>query len=391
VAKPSDTFRWCTVVPANIVNPPTIKKDEGWLPDEQPPAGMHNWLFNGAHLWFVYLDTIEAHALTWTMLETFTKGVTITNSTAAIGLSVTGGANRDGIHAFGGAGGDKSAIIGEGSGEGYGGQFLGGPGGGPGALIKGGPGGTGALIEATGGAYGAYISSDTGTAINALAGGNDVAFKATNSNVGGTGGAIEAVSNGNNSTIEVTQNGDGYALFATKPSNSGTSTAYLSHTATSSGSTSAALEVNQGFSVANVAIKVNQGSLTFSGTQPIKTANPGQDNALHGANISKAWGSITVEGLGGGAVTITLEDGYNVATVTLDGTSGLQVNFARGMLNDKYAAIPSKEAAIPNPYVHPSTKTTAHFIIRFEEGGAVANITTLGEIRTVSFDVQARQ
>lgn len=54
-AKPGTLPRWADVS-GTIVEPPSGKKDVGWVGGEQPPAGWLNWLFNTIHLWASYLN-----------------------------------------------------------------------------------------------------------------------------------------------------------------------------------------------------------------------------------------------------------------------------------------------------------------------------------------------
>lgn len=64
------------------------------------------------------------------------------------------------------------------------------------------------------------------------------------------------------------------------------------------------------------------------------TTDPGDDNALMGPMLVKAWGSIHFDGAG----NATIEDGYNVASVAVSGTGNafVQVTFARSMANAHY-------------------------------------------------------
>ncbi len=81
---------------------------------------------------------------------------------------------------------------------------------------------------------------------------------------------------------------------------------------------------------ANTALRLN-GATYLSATQPSKNQDPGANNLLFSTNTTKAWCSVTTNGVGG----ITFEDGFNVASVAIVGTD-IQVNFARNMLNAFY-------------------------------------------------------
>lgn len=91
-------LRWATapLIPADLVEPDTTHKDEGWQDTEEPPHSFFNYWQNLAYQWLAYLETLESEALTWTAahifnaIVTFNAAVTFTASvTMTGGLTVT--------------------------------------------------------------------------------------------------------------------------------------------------------------------------------------------------------------------------------------------------------------------------------------------------------------
>lgn len=60
--KPADIPRWCVdatyTTPGTMVDPPSGKKDIGWIDDEEPSAEYQNWLQFVNSEWFVWIDDI---------------------------------------------------------------------------------------------------------------------------------------------------------------------------------------------------------------------------------------------------------------------------------------------------------------------------------------------
>lgn len=90
----SAPLRWATVplIPADVTAPDTTHMDEGWQDAEEPAHSYFNYWMNLVYLWLVYLDGLTGEALTWTALETFSKGVSITNDAMSVPATVTGDA-----------------------------------------------------------------------------------------------------------------------------------------------------------------------------------------------------------------------------------------------------------------------------------------------------------
>jgi hypothetical protein len=78
--------------------------------------------------------------------------------------------------------------------------------------------------------------------------------------------------------------------------------------------------------------------MAFTGTQPVKTADPGFDNYACGTNQAKSWALVDLS-----SGTITLTDGYNAASLSFNG-SYIRLTFAR---------------AISNPVVHATLSNIA--------------------------------
>lgn len=155
MAKPTDLsphLRWATVplIPADVTEPDTTHKDQGWQDAEEPPHSYFNYWMKLVYLWIVYLDNLTAEALTWTAVETFTKGIVVTNTTGANAVAVTGTGN----------GNQTGGFFTGGASSGIGVQGVGGAANGMGAVFIGTGTGTGAFIQGGGGAaYGAEIRS----------------------------------------------------------------------------------------------------------------------------------------------------------------------------------------------------------------------------------------
>lgn len=79
------------------------------------------------------------------------------------------------------------------------------------------------------------------------------------------------------------------------------------------------------------AVELTNGNLLLSGTAPNK--DEALTNTLTPANITKAWANITTNGAG----AVTLNDGFNVASVSLSG-GDVVVTLAGDMANTTYAA-----------------------------------------------------
>jgi len=118
MAKPSSVPEWASGEDADIDEPSSGKKEEGYSVGEKPSAAIWNWRENLIYQWIVYLRDIAGEAFTWTNTHVFQKGVTVTQSTSnGNGLEATGNGTGTGVK---GSGGPTNAIGVEGVGSGTG-------------------------------------------------------------------------------------------------------------------------------------------------------------------------------------------------------------------------------------------------------------------------------
>lgn len=102
--KPSSVTTWATSATgiARTVAPPSLLKTDGVLPGDKFAAQYLNSILNHYGSWLTYLNDYEAHALTWTALQTFSLGITVngaasfTAGVTANTLAVTGNATVGG-------------------------------------------------------------------------------------------------------------------------------------------------------------------------------------------------------------------------------------------------------------------------------------------------------
>jgi hypothetical protein len=75
----------------------------------------------------------------------------------------------------------------------------------------------------------------------------------------------------------------------------------------------------------------------FTNSGPAPTASPGVNDAISGANVPKMWAMIYTSG--GGSTTVTIGDGYNVASAAVNSGNHARIDvaFALPMLNSNYA------------------------------------------------------
>lgn len=112
MAKPVTLPRWADLaVPADIVDPPSGKKDSGWLTAEKPAHSYFNWYMNLVYQWTQYLDNLTNEALTWTAVHTFNQHVFMNRGLevvrgvhVGVALAVDGGISASAQAASGGIG-----------------------------------------------------------------------------------------------------------------------------------------------------------------------------------------------------------------------------------------------------------------------------------------------
>jgi hypothetical protein len=138
----------------------------------------------------------------------------------------------------------------------------------------------------------------------------------------------------------------------------------------------------------------SNGSFRFLGTASagLNDSNPPstavvQANSLHAKNIPKSWGKVTINAAG----AATVNDGYNVASVTTDtGTDEVTVTFATAMQGSHYDLDITPIAAA----VSSLTTSTTGFVVKFFKltaGASPANLDLGTDAVTFSFSVHARQ
>lgn len=87
-SKPGTLPRWADVG-GNIVNPPSGKKDVGWVAAEAPSDGYWNWFNNLTYQWAAWLNDFEVVPHTWTSTQTFAAAVFTGVTTNTLAVSTT--------------------------------------------------------------------------------------------------------------------------------------------------------------------------------------------------------------------------------------------------------------------------------------------------------------
>lgn len=103
-----------------------------------------------------------------------------------------------------------------------------------------------------------------------------------------------------------------------------------------------------------IACLVGNGSVVLNGTSPNSGVDPGANNAIHGANIPKAHGTVSLTG----GAPYSVQDGYNVTNVTLPFANIYRINFVRAFANNTYSITFTPHA--PGIGVSISTKNVAY-------------------------------
>lgn len=211
-------------------------------------------------------------------------------------------------------------------------------------------------ITATGGASGGHgvqaQGGAGGTGITAT-GGSLAAGGVFNGGASGANGVI-ATATGNGAGGVFTGNGSGAGITAT------------------GGATGKGIVCDSGSSTV-AAIDIGTGNAIFTGAQPSATADPGADHYLCPTNICKAWAMVSTDGAG----SVTLNDGYNIASVSVT-TTYVLVTFARAFASTNYAPV-ATDCGAPSaiPWVDWATRSTTTLRISFQQyGGGAVNPAT---------------
>lgn len=97
VSKPSELPEWADGGGADITDPPTLKKQTGWVV-EQPAHDVFNWWMNLVYQWIQWINDLQDQAFTWTAGQIFSALAHFNAGLAvASGLTVTGGTTTDSL------------------------------------------------------------------------------------------------------------------------------------------------------------------------------------------------------------------------------------------------------------------------------------------------------
>lgn len=80
MSKPTTLPEWATGGGASVVEPLLAEKQLGWVASTKPPASWFNWILLTIYNWIVWLDAFENTAHTWSALQTFTGGLTVSSA-----------------------------------------------------------------------------------------------------------------------------------------------------------------------------------------------------------------------------------------------------------------------------------------------------------------------
>ena len=332
--KPTQTPRWANVG-GSIVEPLEGKKDIGYVNAELPTHSEMNWLFNLIYQWAVWLDGLQAEALTWTNVNTFQKGVVVTQSTLnGVGLTVTGNGGGDGVFGTGGSTGGAGV---HGLGGAFGASGILGVGNGNGDGVTGNGGSTNGSVGvrgtsgATNGSGGYFEGSGTGEGLKG------VSF--------GTGVGVVGIGGTNQSGITGAGGGSGAGMVGTGGATAG-STGVIGTSAATNGNGGQFSGTGTGVGVTAIAasaggkaIQLNEGNLAFGSfnTEPAY-ADAILDRVTQ-INVEKAWALFQCNGTTGNLV----QDGFNVTSVVQSiagGNNGeLTFTIAQDMASGTYGLV----------------------------------------------------
>jgi hypothetical protein len=146
------------------------------------------------------------------------------------------------------------------------------------------------------------------------------------------------------------------------------------------------------------------GGITGWGTIFDRKSNPTNStvvapNSLHGKNIAKAWGTVTISSDGS---TITINDGFNVESVAVNAAQDtVNVDFATNMFDENYCVVYGAgstnldvKATLPVTIAKAAGNFTLKLFVLDSTGAGVApDFADVGGGQAISFDfvVYARQ
>jgi len=396
MAKPSTLPRWANLAaPGDLVDPPSGKKDSGWLTGEKPPHSYFNWWKNLVYLWTVYLDGLTGEALTWTAAHVFQAGVTMTRNSGSQTLLVSNAGAGQAIIAQNTGGGtaiaassanNGAAISGgntdlgasaagvQGNSNRYGvwGRMLFGSPQAGGAGVRGDAGdantfgvlattasSNGTALSAEGTAGGARAVKATGTGASAVGveaaadGSSAIAVKATAIASGAQAGKFDNTAGGSAPVVEIQNTaGTGPALLVS----TGTDGGYFSNPDTGSGATPLIAETlgtgpaaifNASGGTNAPAVRITPQNIPASGVQgdtAVKSSGP-QAAKLHSWTSAGAWEPVggNLRTMAGGAVQLNSSasptfTGSNIASVVANGgaSKNVVITFATALSATPY-------------------------------------------------------
>jgi hypothetical protein len=139
------------------------------------------------------------------------------------------------------------------------------------------------------------------------------------------------------------------------------------------------------------AITSNNGDIAFANvTQPNSTL--ALSNVITPKNVIKAWGTIITTG--GGSTAATVQDGFNISSVTVAGSS-INVNFASAFANTSYTVLVTPYASVFSCAGTWSTTSQILIVCRDISGAALPfpleNFQTDATARTIQFAMLGAQ
>ncbi len=337
----------------NRTEPSGAKKALGWIVGEPVDSSYFNWWMFTAYEWLLWLSGIEGEALSWSVVQNFEEGVTITKTGLSNALVVTGAINTAGGGAIFADGGFSSFVGATLYGYSYfestsnvlaaieifkegteAGLIINADN--EGLVVQGGLGGTG-------GNYAARFTNDLGAG-GAIFSGGTTALGIGARFVGATGiaspgfgatflGGSPSLGTGKAGISSVGGSNAPGGVFVAGNGASGAGIDTTGSYGVSAGGPG--LIARNGLDTIGTAVDL-YGSISFSNaTAP--ASNAAQPNKLTKKSFAKAWALIDCNG----TATPTIVDGINIASVSQSiagGTNGdITINLANAMTSTDHA------------------------------------------------------